>query len=655
MKTQPIEAAQIVFGAGPDGAPRSPVYDDVYYPRIGALAQARHVFLRGNGLPERWARRAHFVILETGFGLGNNFLATWDAWRQDPARCARLFFVAVERHPPTAGDLARAHAGTPLPALAPALLQAWPPLTPNLHLLQFEGGRVQLLLALGDVAAVLPGLRVQADAFYLDGFAPARNPAMWQPRVIRALAALAAPGATLATWTAASELRASLTSAGFVPRLAPGTGGKREITLALWAPRFTPRRRPDAAAAGLDAVVVGAGLAGAAAAQALARLGRQVTVLERHPGSAAEASGNPAGLFHGTVNVDDGRYARLFRTAALHAQASHGAAVASGAAAGNAGGLLRLQLELGSDLALHPDMQVGGLAAMQTLLQRLGLPPDYVRAVAAEEAAALAGVPLGAPAWYYPGGGWVAPADWVAQALHEPGVRFVGGADVRSLTRHGSSWQLHDGAGRLLAQVATVVLANAAQAAQLLAPLGYAAWPLHHSRGQVTHWSGSHALRLPVAGEGYAIPMPGGLLCGATRENGEPVAPTVRTADHLHNLQRLQRLTGLRPPADAALWQGRTGWRLHADDRLPIAGALPVAHMPTGQRLDQARLLPRESGLFVLTALGARGLTLAPLLARLVAAQATGTPWPLEQDLVDAVDPGRWLVRAARAGRAGPA
>lgn len=640
MKTSPIETAHIDFDAGPEGPPRSPLYGDLYHSRIGALAQARHVFLQGNGLPGRWAGRENFVVVETGFGLGNNFLATWDAWRQHPERCQRLFFVSVERHPPSAADLAHAHAGTPLPRQAAALLQAWPPLTPNLHLLQFEQGRVQLLLALGDVAALLPGLRLQADAFYLDGFAPARNPAMWQPRVIKALAALAAPGATLATWSAAGELRASLTSAGFAPRLAPGTGGKREITLAAWAPRHPSHRRPDAAAPGPCAVVVGAGLAGAAVAQALARLGRQVTVLERHAGPAAETSGNPAGLFHGSVHGDDGRYARLFRAAALLAQASHGQAMASGNVPGSVAGLLRL----------HP--QASGLAEMQALLQRLGLPPGYVQALSAEQASALAGVPLAAPAWFYPGGGWVAPAAWVQQALREPGVQFIGNADVQSLKREGPDWQLRDSRGRLLAQAATVVLANAADAGRLLAPLGYPAWPLQHTRGQVTHWQAATALQLPVAGEGYAIPLPDGLLCGATREDSAPQAPTLRAQDHLHNLQRLHALTGLRPPADEAQWQGRTGWRLHADDRMPIAGALPLAHMPAGQRLDQARLLPRERGLFVLTALGARGLTLAPLLARLVAAQATGTPWPLEQDLADAVDPGRWLVRAARAAGA---
>ena len=157
---------------------------------------------------------------------------------------------------------------------------------------------------------------------------------------------------------------------------------------------------------------------------------------------------------------------------------------------------------------------------------------------------------------------------------------------------------------------------------------------------------------MPLAGDGYALPLPGALLCGATRQDNDTDAST-RDSDHQHNLARFERLTGLVPPSDPQHWQGRVGWRLHADDQLPIAGAVPAWCADPLARIDQCRLLPREPGLFVLSALGARGITLAPLLGRLVAAQATGTPRPLEQDLVDAIDPGRWWVRAARAVRQG--
>ncbi len=643
MRTRPIDPARIHFADAPGAPPTAPDFGELYHPRPGALVQARHVFLHGNGLPGRWAGRERFVVLETGFGLGNNFLATWDAWRRDPARCQRLLVVAVELHPPSRDDLERAHADSPLPELAAELVRCWPPLTPNLHLFDFDEGRVQLTLALGDVQTLLPALRLAADAIYLDGFAPAHDAPMWTPQVMKAVGRLAADGATAATWSVAREVHAGLTAAGFEVRTAPGVGGKGEITAARYRPRFVPRRLPSPALPSADAVVVGAGLAGAAAAQALARLGLQVSVLEQADAAAQAASGNPAGLFHGTVNRDDGSYARLYRAAALAAASAYRTAVDSGRVEGQVEGLLRLAGQ-------HAD-----LTHLQAVLQRLGLPPGYVELLDAAAASALAGVPLPGPCWHYPGGGWLSPPQWVGEALRTPGVALHTGATAQSLLREGGSWGVHDAAGRCLARSAVVVLCNAAGAGALLQPLGLAPWPWKPSRGQVTHWTldAPSPLRRPVAGDGYALPLSGGLLCGATRQEGDD-DPAVRASDHRHNLDRLQQLCGLVPPGGGSTWQGRVGWRLHADDRLPIAGALPAATMSPGQRLDQARLLPREPGLFVLTALGARGLTLAPLLGRLVAAMATGAPWPLEQDLVDAVDPGRWIVRAARRARDQP-
>ncbi len=612
------------------------------------VQHTQQAFLHGHGLPARWAGGAQFVMLETGFGLGRNFLAVWEAWRQDPERCERLFFVAVEPRPASIEELTHAHEDGALPGLAQALLQAllqaWPPLTPNLHCLNFEQGRVQLLLAFGEVAAVLPKLRLRADAFCIDGLGSDAESGPHDARIAKGLGALAAPGATLVGIHIDSALRHHLITAGFVLRPSPGARAQSGVSVADWAPRHSPRRLPDVAMPGRQAVVVGAGLAGAAAAQALVQAGWRVTVLERHAAPAEEASGNAAGLFHGTLNADDGPYARLYRAAALHALTVYRAAMAQGVP-GAARGLLRL------------DARAGGLHALQAMAQRCGLPAAYVQVLSAADASAAAGLALPAPAWLYPGGGWLAPAAWVRHALTTPGVTLVTGADVRTLTRDGEHWVLQGAAGEELARAATVVLANAASAQQLLRGLGHAPWPLRQTRGQVTQFDLAHGLELPVAGDGYAIPLPGAVLCGATRqaaepgEPGEPSAPgarTLRAEDHQHNLHRLHRLTGLQAPADATLWQGRTGWRLHSSDRLPIAGAVPLAAMPQGQRMDQARLLPREKGLFVLTALGARGITLAPLLAQLLAAQASGAPWPLEQDLADAVDPGRWLVRAAR-------
>jgi tRNA 5-methylaminomethyl-2-thiouridine biosynthesis bifunctional protein len=177
VKTGPIVPGRLERDA--DGLPHSAEFGDVYHPRQGALAQARQVFLAGNGLPARWRGREQFVVLETGFGLGNNFLATWQAWRDDPQRPDHLHFLSVEARPLRRDDLAAEPRGEGLAPLAAELAAAWPPLTCNLHRLSFEAGRVQLLLALGDVGDWLPQLVARVDAFFLDGFSPARNPRMW--------------------------------------------------------------------------------------------------------------------------------------------------------------------------------------------------------------------------------------------------------------------------------------------------------------------------------------------------------------------------------------------------------------------------------------------------------------------------------------------
>jgi tRNA 5-methylaminomethyl-2-thiouridine biosynthesis bifunctional protein len=642
MNSAPIEPAALSFTD--DGIPFSKRYGDIYHPRAGALIQARHVFIGGNGLPSRWQGRDCFVVLETGFGLGNNFLATWQSWRDDPQRCGRLVFVSLEAHPLTRAELESAHAASALPELATDLLRAWPPLTTNLHTLDFDDGRVRLLLAFGDVHDWLPELVTTVDAFYLDGFAPASNPRMWDARVCKAIGRLAAPGATLATWSAAHALRAHLATAGFEVRLAQGTGGKRDITLARFSPAFTPRRAPARGAVHPDieprALIVGGGLAGCAAAWALAEQGWRSTIFERQPQLASQASGNAGGLFHGIVNAQDGVHARFNRAAALMAQQAVQIALASHGVAGAVDGLLRLE-------------NTASLAAMRETLRRLGLPADYVRALDADEASQVSGIALQQPSWFYPGGGWVHPAG-LARALLEraaPNVELRVGTGVQTLQRTDAGWRLLDAAGAVLDEAPTVVLANAADASRLL---GGPDWPIDVLRGQVSRLPASslgslRLPRIPVAGSGYLLPeLPdGGALFGATVQRDDDDA-SVREADHRENLAQLARLLGHAVDADPATMQGRSGWRWSAADRLPLIGAVPDTAGLAAQRLDQPRFVPRIPGLFVFAALGSRGIAWSALGARTLASWVTGAPAPMEASLIDAVDPARFVSREAR-------
>jgi tRNA 5-methylaminomethyl-2-thiouridine biosynthesis bifunctional protein len=642
VKTEPITTAVIDFT---QGVPHSPSFDDIYHPRSlgtapscgGALEQARAVFLAGNGLPERWRGRARFTILETGFGLGNNFLAIWAAWRDDPQRCERLHFVSLDKHPPTRDDLARALAPSPFAPLAQQLVAAWPPLTPNLHRLTFESGRVQLLLGLGDAATLARELVARVDAFFLDGFAPARNEAMWSPQLFKSLARLAAPDATAATWSAARIVRESLSAAGFEVQAAPGPAAKREITLARYAPRFAavaPPGRVLPLAPPSHAIVIGAGVAGAATARALAQQGVPCTVLDAQARPASQASGNPAGLFHGTVGADDTVHTRWHRAASF--------AAADWVRASNAGasdGLLRLN-------GMHE------LAAMQALVAEQHLPPGYVQALDAAQASRRAGLPLAQPAWLFTAGGWADARALVQHALAVAGVTWQGDAHADSIERNAGGWLVRGSDARVIAEAPVLVLANAADALRLAAlPINWA----ERVRGQVTWLTAAdaavmpHLPYLPIASGGYALSLPngGGLLFGATSQPGDSDAQ-VREADHANNLDRAQQLLGVDVARAGALLHGRVGWRVVTRDRLPLIGVTPDLDAPLPMRRDSPRLLARRAGLVLHTALGSRGLTTAALGGELIAAQLCGAPWPLEADLADAIDPARFVLRTSR-------
>ena len=252
-----IEPATLQFR---DGVPYSAAYGDVYHSADGGVGQARHVFLQGCGLPAAWAGRTVFSVLETGFGTGLNFLATWAAWRADPVRCARLHFCSVEKHPFSADDLVRLHAQWPeFAELAAELATNWPPPLPGFHRIALDGGRVQLTLMLGDAVDCLPQLAARIDAFYLDGFAPDRNADLWQPALYAQFARLARPGAAAATYTVAAPVRqGSVATLSGMPDMARHPGFAVASGLLLQAIDPAPvYAMPQAAAAALTEAHMG--------------------------------------------------------------------------------------------------------------------------------------------------------------------------------------------------------------------------------------------------------------------------------------------------------------------------------------------------------------------------------------------------------------
>lgn len=653
------------------GVPYSAQYGDVYHSAAGAWAQAQHVFIAGNGLPQRWQGRHQFVILETGFGLGNNFMATWSAWLDDPQRCDHLFFISIEKHPLTRDDLSRVHRPDPADErrqqLGEQLIAAWPVLTPGWHHLRFDGPQnqsVSLMLGLGDVADLLPELMASVDAFYLDGFAPAKNPDMWAPQRLVRLQRLAAPEATAATWSCARVVRDGLAQAGFEVSRWPGFKGKREMIRAVYAPRYVPP--PPPGGLGLvpaherrQALVIGAGLAGCTAAWALRREGWTVTLVDRQAKAASETSGNPGGLFHSVLHAEDGVHARAHRAAALAAWRVIQQAVNDGVR-GSVDGLVRLDAKTSTDEA-------------RALLRRLGMPQDHVQWLEHDEVAAVLDVPAPSGGWLFHQAGWVHPAGWcewlLTQAhlsrLQTGGLTFAGGQVVASLRRTAAGlWQALGPQGELIHEAPNVVLACAHGVSDLLQglPTEHACAPLPMSkvRGQVS-WgvkvSGTRLPKLPVAGGGYALSLDEQtLLFGATTQHHDD-DPSTRAQDHAHNAHVARQLGVLQ--AEVPPLTGRVGWRATTPDRLPMVGALPWSAerlRDAGQRLrlDQPRLIPRQrdaaGGLYVLSGLGSRGITWSVLGAELLVHWMAATPCPVDVSLRDALDPARFLARQFRQG-----
>ncbi len=632
------------------GNPYAPHFDDVYRPRgaEAARAQVQHVFLGGNGLPGRWQGRSHFVILEAGFGLGTNFLATWQAWKEDPHRSERLTYIGLEGFLPSAGDLIRAHREQPWSERAQSLCAQWPAPLRNVHVMDFDDDRVRLLLCLGEVRHTWPQVVAQVDAFYLDGFAPSRNPDMWDSQLLRQMTRLAAPHATASTWSAARRVREALTQAGFQVDKAPGSGSKRDMTVARFAPVFQasppPGRRPsrmpstvrradhvEATSDPADALVVGAGLAGAAIARALGRRGLHVQVLSQGATIADGASGNPAGLYHGTWHRSDGHHARLLRACALWAHRKYHHLVSTHQVTGQCQGLARLG---------NPPQPSDPHA-----------PAEYAQWLSASEVTQWTHTRASQGAWRYTQAGWVNPSEVVRHDLLHPRITLRTGLSVDSIERQttepGAPWVLKDTRGQVCARATLIIFANGTGISPVLAAWGWEGAISEIVRGQVSWLRDAMPVSHPMAGEGYALRLsPDRLMCGASSQLADQDT-AVRHDDHLYNLQRLQRLTGSTAQA-IDIQGGRTAFRLNTWDKLPLVGPWPDIHGSLAHRTDQARMWPRLEGLYVMAGLGGRGLTWAPLMSELLAAWITGEPWPLEADLVDAVDPARWPVRTAR-------
>jgi tRNA 5-methylaminomethyl-2-thiouridine biosynthesis bifunctional protein len=532
-----------------------------------------------------------------------------------------------------------------LRSLASELTAQWPLPLAGLHRCEFDAGDVTLTLAFGDVRSVVPKLVLGADAIFLDGFAPDRNPAMWERAVLRAVACLARPDCRLATWTIASAVRSTLADSGFAIERAAGFGRKREMTVGRFAPRYVVRRHepPTPYAGARDAIVVGAGLAGAACADALARRNWKVTLIDS-AAPARGASALPWGLMHPHFGADDNRLARLTRGGSALTLRTLARIARDGAHGGSAVWCVSGAFQRAADAEESERWRM--------TLSRTRTPRGYVHWLDAAAAAERIGVQPAQAGLWWPSGTLASPERLTAALVAQPGIRLLQHT-VDAVANGDNGWRICGCDGRVVARAPVVVVAAALDSPRLLQSHHQ---PVRAVGGQVTHVDAAlQALRSALAGDGTLLRSPeGDLVVGATYEVADDRACAVldeRDAAR-SNLARLARLLAV--PVEARALGGFAGVRCVARDRLPFAGAVAdePAALAAAERLRGAHFddLPRRPGLYTSFALGSRGLTFAPLAAELIAARIEGEPLPLERELAGAVDPARVLLNRLRHG-----
>ncbi|WP_312692388.1 bifunctional tRNA (5-methylaminomethyl-2-thiouridine)(34)-methyltransferase MnmD/FAD-dependent 5-carboxymethylaminomethyl-2-thiouridine(34) oxidoreductase MnmC [Kosakonia sp.] len=664
MKQTAIQSANLEFNA--EGTPVSRDFDDVYFSNDNGLEETRYVFLGGNQLETRFAEhsRSLFIVAESGFGTGLNFLTLWQAFAEfravhPDATLERLHFISFEKFPLTADDLRKAHAHWPELAPWAAQLQAqWPLPFAGCHRLILDEGRVTLDLWFGDINTLTheldDSLNQRVDAWFLDGFAPAKNPEMWTPELFQAMARLARPGGTLATFTSAGFVRRGLQEAGFVMHKRKGFGRKREMLTGTREQMEAPAlRAPWFARSGTvtrEVALIGGGVASALLALALLRRGWQVTLYCADEDPAEGASGNRQGALYPLLSAHDPALAHFFPAAFTFARRLYDA------------------LPLTFDHQWCGVTQLGWDEKSQRKIDQmltLDLPPALAQAVDAKAVQAITGVETRCGGITYPAGGWLCPAQLTSAAIAracEQGLQVHYLHDLQKLNHSDNGWMLHFPGGKIR-QHAAVVLANGHRIHRFPQTEKLPVYPVG---GQVSHIPTTPALgqlRQVLCYDGYLTPQNphNHYHCiGASYHRGQEQA-AYSEQDQQQNRQRLLDCfpqVSWAQEVDVSAGEARCGVRCATRDHLPMVGnvadyeATLAAYAHLADAPENAISAPVYPGLFMLGALGSRGLCSAPLAAEILASQMSDEPIPLDGETLAALNPNRLWVRKLIKGKA---
>ena len=637
MKNNPFPIQQIKslkLSFDDCGSAYSNNYGDIYFqPGIGQN-EKKHVFLSGNDLPDNWQSKANYTIAEAGFGTGLNFLNTLELWDKNRQANQHLHYISCELHPLNKQQLQQALSQFPtLLQYAEKLITAYPQyLLPGFHRLHFEKLNVTLTLIFADCIEAFEQLHSRVDAWFLDGFGPSKNPDMWCERLFKAIARLSHIGTTVATFTVARKIRDHLSSVGFEIKKKKGFGQKREMLTAKliredkliekqpWAQTFKSAEQTSFA-------VLGAGIAGLSIAQKLQKQGKSVTLIDRQKRPCQETSGNPQAMVMPSFSLNDSIESRFYLSAFQYAIRHYSEAFY------HATGV--------HELAFTDKQQIW----QDKLLCRFDLPEELVKKY-------KNGI-------LYPQAGWLDTQGHAMSVFNQ--LHNYLQAVITKIHWHDGQWHLYAG-HNIVHSATTLVLANGINVNKLLPKYEM---PITAKHGQISYFksadidpqiANNHRLQL---NNGYITPSWNGIqTIGATFDhiaNNDWHKKPITTKDHWQrNILHWQST----PYADffgtVQSHKSRAGIRVTTADHLPICGALinqdqfkkdyhDIHHGKHWQSYPQPQQI---KNLYLLTGLGSRGFTSAPILAEFLCNQMLGQAQVLDKIMQKCIHPNRFLYRA---------
>jgi len=627
--------------------PYSLQFDDCYFPANLGYQQAQYVFLDGNNLTARFShlQNNNFVIAETGFGTGLNLLAAWDLFNKHAAQDSQLHFISCEKYPLSIDDLRQSLKAFPQFAeLTNILLKQYQILPNNSFQLFRLSPNVSLTLLIGDAFQMLKQLNCKVDAWFLDGFAPSKNPDMWNIDVLQAAANLSHPNTTFSTFTSSSVVRKNLQQVGFNPRKRKGFAQKREHLYGDFdGSSSTPKHqkpwliRYQSDIKNKDVTIIGAGIAGISCGFSLAKRGFKVTIIEKNSAPAQEASGNNQGC--------------LFLKLSAH-QTVLSNLLLSGF------GYMRRLLEDISRGEIWQDCGLLQLAASPktlTKFQQLAslLPSEVAYLVDEQQASQLANISINHHGLFFPKAGWISPPRLCEYLLNHPNIKFINNCQITKIKHENGNWHVFNHEKSI---TSSTILINASGACNELYPINKL--KLKAIRGQTTAIPVnqiSKNLQTVICGDGYITPALHNTHTIGASFDLDCCDPNPRPTSTQHNLTKLTELTPtIAKLVDIENLHHKVGFRSTAHDNLPVVGPIsdPEQFKQIYSKLKQDAKFkfkntscPWLPNLYLNMAHGSRGMITAPIAAEIITSYITNEPIPLPQNILDAIHPNRLLCQ----------